>query len=976
MTQASLLQQGVHGVKGVAERAVSAAERAVSFGPFRLIPEQRLLLEGDNPVRLGSRALDTLIALVEHPGAIVGKDELIARVWPNTHVDEGNLKFQISALRRTLGGGNRYLVNIPGRGYSFVAPVALEAEAGTAAPEPAQTETGHNLPALLTRLIGRNETVSRLADQLRRQRLLTIVGAGGIGKTSVALAVAERLIPDYEHGVWLIDLAPLGDPGLVANALADALGLQIRAEDLLPGLVASLREKKMLLVLDNCEHVIEAAAALAVAVLTVAPWVQMLATSGEPLRIEGEYVHRLSPLASPPASAPLTAAEALGFPAVQLFVERAAATLDEFELTDSDAPIVADICQKLDGIALAIELAAARIDTFGVRGVAAHLDDRFQLLTRGRRTALPRHRTLRATLDWSYQLLPEAERVVLRRLAIFAGGFTEEAARAIAASAEIAASEVVESLANLVTKSLVSVDVGGVMVRYRLPETIRAYALQKLVESGEREQIARRHAEYHLGLFERAEAEAETRPMAEWLAEYRFRMDNLRAALDWAFSPNGDAPIGVALTKASVPLWVDLSMMAECRRHVERALASLALVANLDPRCEMNLQAALGVSLNYTTGPVPETEAAWTRTMQIAKSLGDVEYQLQALRGLWAHHMNAGEYRASLLLAYEFGALAATTGDPEDLAASDRMAGIILHYLGDQTSARQHLKRRLARAVNPVKQSPAIRFLIDQRVAARALLARILWLQGFPDQAATTARLAVDEAEATGHALSICHALAQAACPVATLNGDVEVAERFTAVLLTHARELGLAGWIARGHCFQGVVLIMQRDFATGLPLLRDALDELREGGAAPGHPAFLALFARGMGLAGQVNEGLAVIDHGLELSERHEENWSLPEVLRNKGELLLLQRPVVAAVAAEDCFRQALDWARRDGTLSYELRAAFSLGRLWRDQGRGAEARELVASVYRHFTEGFETGDLRIAKRVLDELNDTGARE
>ena len=307
----------------------------------------------------------------------------------------------------------------------------------------------------------------------------------------------------------------------------------------------------MLLVLDNCEHVIDAAATLAVVVLTGAPGVHVLATSREPLRVEGEQVHRLSPLASPPAPAQLTATEALGFPAVQLFVERAAATLDEFELTDTDAPIVADICSKLDGIALAIELAAARIDTFGVRGVAAHLDDRFQLLTRGRRTALPRHRTLRATLDWSYQLLPEPERVVLRRLAIFAGGFTEEAASAVVASAEIAASEVVESLANLVTKSLVSVDVGGVLVRYRLPETIRAYALGKLAESGEREPIARRHAEYHLGLFERAEAEAKTRPMAEWLAEYRPRIDNLRAALDWAFSPGGDAAIGVALTAAS-----------------------------------------------------------------------------------------------------------------------------------------------------------------------------------------------------------------------------------------------------------------------------------------------------------------------------------------------------------------------------------------------------------------------------------------
>ena len=304
-----------------------------------------------------------------------------------------------------------------------------------------------------------------------------------------------------------------------------------------------------------------------------------------------------------------------------------------------------------------------------------------------------------------------------------------------------------------------------------LSETVRAYALEKLAESGEREQIARRHAEYYLGLFERAKAEAETRPMDEWLAEYRPRIDNLRAALDWAFSPSGDASIGVALTAASVPLWVDLSMMAECRRHIERALARLHSVADLDPRQEMHLQAALGVSLNYTTGPVPATEAAWTKTLEIAKSLGDLEYQLRALRGLWAHWMNAGEYRASLAIAYEFSALAATTGDPAALGAADRMAGIILHYLGDQTGARQHLERRLARAVSPVRQSQPVRFLIDQRVAARSLLARILWLQGFPDQAVSTARLAVEEAEASGHALSLCHALAQAACPVATLNG-------------------------------------------------------------------------------------------------------------------------------------------------------------------------------------------------------------
>jgi len=264
----------------------------------------------------------------------------------------------------------------------------------------------------LTQLIGRSDTVSRLAGQFPRQRFLTIVGSGRVGKTTVAVAVADGLIPAYEDGVWLIDLARSVTPASLPITLAAALGLEIRCGNPLPGLIAVLQDKRMLLVFDNCAHVIDAAADLAMAVLKNPPGVHLLATSREPLRIEDEHVHRLSPLASPPASARLPAGDALRFPAVQLFVERVTESLGEFELSDADAPLVGDICIKFDGIALAIELAAARVDVFGVRGVAAHLDDRFRLLTKGRRTALPRHRTLNATLDWSHQLLTEAEQRV------------------------------------------------------------------------------------------------------------------------------------------------------------------------------------------------------------------------------------------------------------------------------------------------------------------------------------------------------------------------------------------------------------------------------------------------------------------------------------------------------------------------------------------------------------------------------------
>ena len=278
-----------------------ASERAISFGPFRLVPTQRLLLEDDNPVRVGSRALDILTALVERPGELVGKHELMARVWRGTFVEEGNLKFQVGALRRALGdgrGGRRYIATSAGQGYRFVAPVSVAQAPAAAALPAAPTRRNHNLPQQLTRLIGRADAVSRIVARLQRHRLLSIVGPGGIGKTSVAIAVAEASLNTYEHGVWFVDLAPLADARLVPSAVAQVLGFDIRSDDPVPGLVGALRDRRLVLVLDNCEHVIEAAATLAVAILRGAADVHILATSREPLRAEGEHVQRLPPLSS------------------------------------------------------------------------------------------------------------------------------------------------------------------------------------------------------------------------------------------------------------------------------------------------------------------------------------------------------------------------------------------------------------------------------------------------------------------------------------------------------------------------------------------------------------------------------------------------------------------------------------------------------------------------------------------------------
>ncbi len=441
--------------------------------------------------------------------------------------------------------------------------------------------------------------------------------------------------------------------------------------------VAYLRHKNMLLVLDSCEHVIETATSAAELVWSGAPQVHVLATSREPLRAAGERVQRLPPLDSPSTTSGLTAAEALTFPGVQLFVERVAAGQNGFTLTDAEAPLVAEICQKLDGIALAIELAAGRVAAFGVRELAARLDDRFRLLTSGRRTALPRHQTLAATLDWSYELLPGLEQGLLRRLAVFAGDFSLDAATAVMRDAP--AAQVVGHLAELVSKSLIVADNRGERARYRLLDTTRLYGLDKLRDAGELQQVHQAHAEYTRELLAPAEAEGATLPGAQWLATYAAQIDNVRAALDWAGSPDGDPALLVALTAAAVPLWFQLSLMGECRTRVERALPA----AGTDEpalRARMRMLAALGWSLMYGAGA---GEGAWSETLDLANQLGDESYRLRALWGVWMGRLNAGDLESALSRAQQLLDCVRESSDLTDVMMAERVMATTLHYRGD-----------------------------------------------------------------------------------------------------------------------------------------------------------------------------------------------------------------------------------------------------------------------------------------------------
>jgi predicted ATPase len=943
------------------------AEGAISFGPFDLYPSRQLLLENGQPVRIGHRALDILIALLEHPGELVRKHDLIKRVWPRAVVEEGTLRVHLVALRKILGDGRadrRFIVNVTGRGYRFVAPTSRT----NAIPHAGAAPT-HHLPAALTRAIGRAAVLEALGTQLRRKRLVTIVGPGGIGKTTVALAMAEALVTSYRDDVHFVDLAPVARSSLVPSAIAAVLKIAVLSEDPIPALADYVREKQLLLLLDGCEHLLETIAPLAVTLLLAAPGLHILCTSREPLRAEGEGVRRLAPLETPPPSAALSRDDALTFAAVELFVERAKASADDFELTDENAPIVADICRRLDGIALAIEFAAGRLDAFDVRSLAAHLNDRFILQMRGRRV-LQRHQTLNATLDWSYELLSDAERVVLRRLSAFVGEFTMEAASAV-----VSIDGVVDYVADLVGKSLVSADARRASMTYRLLDTTRAYAFKKLEESGELRQCARRHAEFCRDLLTRAEAESVSRPAPEWLAEYASQLDNTRAALDWAFSDDGDRSLGVELTSVAVTLWTHLALKDECRARVRRALSELGPAAADGGRLEMKLFAAL-VYAGPDAGP--GYEAALVNAVAIAERLGDADYARRILSSQWTANLNASDYRAALACAERFHRLAASSADVVDLVVGDRMLGATSYVLGDLTRAHDHTKRALAELASLDRNSHIARFGFDQQASARGMLASIRWTQGFADEAMRLVLVSVDEAIATDHLESLCGVFSVASCPLAYYVGDLATAKRLVDVMLDrlarafafdpvhpeHAMRHWAGSW---ARAFAGV-LMKREDPLRGLQALRAAVPELVE----PWHPSAMLLkveYADALARNGDEVQGLALIDSMLVRLERSEETWCLPELLRFKGNILRLRRNTSDATAAEAHFRQAIDVANKQGALAWELRASISCSHLLVEQGRLGEARRLLAPIYERFTEGFETADLVSARSILNEL-------
>ena len=928
--------------------------KVLSFGPFELSIANRLLTNGAKVVPLGARAMDLLIILVEQANTVVGRRTLIERVWPKRGVEQVSLRVHISALRKALDQsdpGRRYIANVPGRGYSFVVPVTSLSQSISRDIKPPSSS---RLPARLMRMLGRKDALAAIQLKLAKQKFVTIVGPGGIGKTTLAVAVAHEMGAAFDSHVHFVDLGAFRDASLVAPAAATALGLSVQTSNVLPALINRLQERPTLLILDCCEHVIEGASAVAEELFRHVSTLHLLATSREAMRVEGEHVYELCTLACPPEDRSLSARDALQYPAVQLLVDRVRAVRGDFELVDADASIAAGMCRRLDGIPLAIELAAGRVDIFGLGKTASLLDDRLNLSWTGRRTAVPRHQTLNAALEWSYDLLGEAEKRVLSRLSVFAGGFTFEAAVAVAADETIDEAKVSDCIWELRAKSMIAAQGQG--ARLRLLDTTHAFASRRLAESDEG-RWRRRHALYFTDLSK----QGASMDGSERRSTLGVEVGNFRAALNWAFSVKGDVKVGVELAAASASIWMAMALLAECREWMTKAI-SLLDDATAGTRQEMIIQSALASCMMFTDGMTEESYTSWTKARLLAESLNDTECQLDSMLVLWAHRIRLPRYPEATELADQCGDVAEASGDRGAIAMANYMRGVTYHHIGRILQAETHLELSLHRDDEASRQSLIKRFGYDRKVDALGVLANLVWLRGCPDQARRLNATSIAEARQLDHAVPLCVALAWASFNAYLTNPDDPEVEALANELVDHAAKYAVDSYHGFGLSIQALCGNRRGEGDAASATLYRGLEKLSAARYGVFNWILQAEFARCTAAAGRPRQGLAVFERAkIDLDEIQ---WYAPELRRIRGELALGNDEGLAV--GRQYFLSALELSDRQASLSWALRSATSLAIAEKSAGRKQTAWRTLQATHAKFREGLETLDLRLARQVL----------
>ncbi|MDB5535944.1 MAG: hypothetical protein JWQ65_819 [Devosia sp.] len=904
----------------------------LAFGPFRLFPSRQLLLRDGHPVRLGHRAFAILRMLTENAGEIVKKEDLLRTVWPDTTVEEANLRVNVAALRKSLGDNGSpeaYIANIVGRGYQFVAPVTVDVGNVTfhATSIPVQARFRFSP---LARIIGRDSTATALTERLLLRRFVTVVGPGGIGKTTVASMVADKIGESFANGVAMADLSASVDP---FATLAGILKLALHASDPLSSLIDFLRDKHVLLVLDSCEHLLNDTAVLAERLLREAPEVHLLATSTEPMRAEGEWIYRLPPLEVPAEAENLNAAQALESPAIELFVDRASASSETFIFEDSDVPLVAEICRRLDGNPLAIEIAAARVDVFNLNELNSLIDDRFELLTTGRRTAAPRHRTLRGLLDWSYDHLPQQSQIVLRRLSVFRGYFSLDGARTVAGLGTLQNTAVAD-VADLVRKSLIFAATTPAPA-YRLLDSTRAYAHEKAVLAGEQAVLQAVHARYVEALLRKAEADWVSTPRNQWLETYGSSIDDVRSAIEWASSDDANMALAVRLTALALPLGLHLGIVDEFRSRVERAIEAAAELPKSEVLAEIRLNVAIG-TFAMNQNPVLTKHMGMDRALAVAEATGDPLLRAEPLIQKATYEFARGHYVTALKEADEGSSLVAPTGDDLAVLGTNRVLAQAAGMAGNN-------RRAIAIAID-VLGHPAVNIpfawgpmAVNRNISMRIVIARNQWQMGRFESASAVAEEAVDYARRESP-FDLAQAFALAAVPIALWNGDLEQARALNSELLDQAKRYTLDHWHSWGEVYERILA-------------------KRSGGIGAVPTANGILQADTLGTL----DADILLPGVFERAKAGEAGWCASEILRVGA---LLTRSEHTELLLQD----AMSIAVRQEALAWQLRIATSMAKTAIVEGRSREGLAVLEPILSQIDDGADTADVRAAKALLDQ--------
>lgn len=888
-----------------------AFEPEICFGPFHLVPSRRQLFCGDKPIRLGEPSYNVLVALLQEPGSIVDQETLIARAWGAIHVDETSLRSAVAALRkafRDAGSGRPYITTVSRRGYSFVETVTRAGPLSALG----------SLPAQLAKVIGRDEFIAALVEDMAAHRLITVAGPGGIGKTTAALSAARRAMAEHVvDSIAFVDIENVEDAAFLPSAFGAGLGVVATTSSPIADILSFLDNRRILVVLDSCEGMIGPVARLVEEILGHAPNTIALVTSREPLRATGERIRRLDALGFPKKPEGLTVELAMAHAAIELFVDRAASSQPSFLLTDENVGIVADICRQLDGVPLSLEIAAARLDSFDLPVLASVLDTHFRLQMLGRSTALTRHRTLAAAIDWSYDTLAPDEQTALRRLSVFRGPFSFEAARSIVQCERIAAEHVGGLIARLAAKSMI-VAGGNSQDLHRLMETTRVYALQKLEQSGESDAVRQKHARHYSRSIARQTQNKSFRSSAAWFAYCAGVIHQIRSGMDWATSANGDFSVAIDLAVAAIPVWASLGLGNECMSQIGHLLAA----SGAEPSARQRLAFAVAQQnmIKNTAASSEDLRRSWPEIADLAAKVTDPRLELQAIYGVMTGSWAIGNFTDALVLADQFRTVALANKLEQFLPLADVLTGSILFPLADFERALQATKAGLMDPQAVVAQGYEMNDACDYLILGTGNLAMLQLVRGETDAALETCAENVARALSLESDPFICQATGASAVWVCIETDNLDLAERYTSLWLQRSVKPALEIWHLMAEGVQAIIKSQRGEHEEAVGALTTILNALRQTWGVSFRNIVLRFLARSLMATGHPERALTALDEAIEYASRSKEGWSLSLLIATRAEANLRLDESAIRIAVEE-FHRALDLAESQGAKLWTTR-------------------------------------------------------